>query len=68
MGDFTTLHNVLLPDGLQSIDTRGVTLSDLHDLAETALANDSNQLELVNRQRLTLYMMDVNYESIEIQQ
>lgn len=32
MGDFITIDNVLFPDGLQSVDTRCISFSDLHHL------------------------------------
>ena len=30
--NLTTLHNVLFPNGLKRVDTRGVALANLHDL------------------------------------
>lgn len=48
------VDNVRLADGLQGVDALRITLADLHDLAKAALANDSNQLEVVDPKRLAL--------------
>ncbi len=49
--DFGTRDNVRFADGLESVDTRCVSLSHLHDFAETALADDLEQFEGVHIER-----------------
>lgn len=42
-------------DGFESINSEGVTLADLHDFTETALANNFKKLKAINRKNLPLW-------------
>ena len=48
MRDFSAIHNVCLAYCLQSIDTLGISLADLHDLAETAFSDHGSQFKVIN--------------------
>ena len=48
VGDFAAGDDVLLPDRLEGINPIRVLLHHLHDFAETALANDFEQVEILN--------------------
>jgi hypothetical protein len=48
MRDFPAIDDVRLADGLQSIDTLCIPLADLHNLAETAFANNGSQFKVIN--------------------
>jgi hypothetical protein len=48
MCDLSTIDDMCLADGFQSIDTLCVPLADLHDLAKAAFANDGSQFEIVD--------------------
>ena len=52
--DLSSLYDVLLADGLERIDTGSIAFPDLHDLAEAALADDGDELKVVDSERLTL--------------
>ena len=41
-----------LTNSLKSVDLLGVLLAHLHDFAERALANNSQQLKIINGERL----------------
>ena len=48
MGDLSTIDNVGLAYCLQGIDALSIAFADLHNLAETAFANNGSQFEIVN--------------------
>ena len=48
MCDLSTIHDMCLTYGFQSIDALCVPLADLHNLAKAAFANHSSQLEIIN--------------------
>lgn len=48
MCDLSTIDDMCLADGFQSIDTLCVPLADLHDLAKAAFANDGSQFEIID--------------------
>jgi len=43
-----------LANGLQSVNTLRVPFADLHNLAETAFADDRSQFEIVDGKRVSL--------------
>ena len=54
MSDLSTIHNMGLANGLQSVNTLRVPFADLHNLAETAFADDRSQFEIVDGKRVSL--------------
>jgi hypothetical protein len=48
MRDFPAIDDVRLANGLQSIDTLCIPLTDLHNLAKTAFADDGSQFKVIN--------------------
>jgi hypothetical protein len=54
MCDLSTIHDMCLAYSFQSIDTLGLPLADLHDLAEAALANNGSQFEIIDGEWMTL--------------
>jgi hypothetical protein len=54
MRNFPAIHDVRLAYGFQSIDTLCIPLANLHDLSETAFANNSSQFEVINGKWLAL--------------
>ena len=50
MGDLSTIHNMCLAYGFQSINALCVPLADLHNLAKAALANNGGQFEIIDRE------------------
>ena len=54
MRNLVPINDVRLADRLQGIDTLCITLADLHDLAEAALANDCREFEIIDSQRVAL--------------
>ena len=48
MRDLAAIHNMCLAYCLQGVDTLGISLADLHNLAETAFADYRGQFEIVN--------------------
>ena len=48
MSDLSTIHNMSLANSLQSVNTLRVPFADLHNLAETAFADDRSQFEIVD--------------------
>lgn len=48
MRDFSAIHNVCLAYCLQGIDALGVSLADLHNLAETAFADHRGQFKIID--------------------
>jgi hypothetical protein len=48
MSDLSTIHNMGLANGLQSVYTLRVPFADLHNLAKTALADDRSQFEIID--------------------
>ena len=51
-----------LADGFQGVYSLGVFLSDLHDLSETAFADDLEQIERLYGQRLVTQLFEVNLQ------
>ena len=56
MCDLIAVDDVRLTYGLEGVDSLCVALADLHDLTKTAFANDSNELEVINAQRVALQL------------
>jgi hypothetical protein len=54
MRDFPAIDDVRLANGLQGVDTLCISLADLHNLAETAFANDGSQFKVINGEWLAL--------------
>lgn len=54
MRNLVAVHNVRFADGLQRVNALRVALADLHHLAEAALANDGDQLKVVDPKCLAL--------------
>ena len=54
MSDLSTIHNMGLANGLQCVDTLRVPFADLHNLAETAFADDRSQFEIVDGKWVSL--------------
>ena len=48
MRNLSTIHNMCLAYGFQSVYTLCVPLADLHNLAEAAFANNCGQLEIID--------------------
>jgi len=48
MRDLSTIDNMGLAYSLQGVDTLRIPLADLHNLAETAFANNRGQFEIVD--------------------
>ena len=63
VGDFTRpRRNVGLSDGLQGVDSLCVLLPNLHHLAKTSLADDIQQVKLIDSQRLMSGRLEVDFE------
>ena len=56
------LRDVCLTNGLEGIYPLRILLPDLHDLSETALANDLEQIELLYCQGLMPRRLEVDFE------
>jgi hypothetical protein len=54
MRNLSTIHNMPLAYGLQSVDALGVPLADLHNLAKAAFSNNSCQFKVIDCERMTL--------------
>lgn len=54
MCDLSTIHDMCLAYSFQSIDTLGLPLANLHNLAEAALANNGSQFEIIDGEWMTL--------------
>lgn len=50
MCDFGPRDDVSLADGLEGVDSAGILLHDLHDLAETTLTHDLQQVKVLHLQ------------------
>jgi hypothetical protein len=54
MCDLSTIHDMCLAYGFQSINTLCVPLADLHNLAKAALANNGSQFKIIDGEWVTL--------------
>ena len=54
MRNLVPIDDVRLADRLQGVDTLCITLADLHNFAEAALANDRCEFEIIDSQRVAL--------------
>ena len=54
MSDLSTIHNMGLANGLQSVNTLRVPFADLHNLAKAALADDRSQFKVVDGKGVSL--------------
>ncbi len=48
MGNLSTIHNMCLTYGLQSVDALCVPLADLHNLTKATFANNGGQFEIID--------------------
>ncbi len=48
MRNLSTIHNMCLAYGFQSVDALCVPLADLHNLAKAAFANNGGQFEIID--------------------
>lgn len=48
MRNLSTIHNMCLPYGFQSVDALCVPFADLHNLAKAAFANNGGQFEIID--------------------
>jgi hypothetical protein len=63
MCDFSrSLSDMRFPYSFESIDTLCVLFPDLHDLSETALADDLEQIERIDGQRVVATGLEVDFE------
>jgi hypothetical protein len=48
MRNLSTIHNMCLAYGFQSVDALCVPLADLHNLTKAAFANNGGQFEIID--------------------
>lgn len=58
MCNFRSRDDVSLANGLQGIDSKSITLANLHDFAKGTLADDLEQFKRVDSKRLTLCRLE----------
>jgi hypothetical protein len=54
MRNLSTIHNMCLAYGFQSVDALCVPLADLHNLAKAAFANNGGQFKIIDGEWMTL--------------
>ncbi len=54
MCDLSTIHNMPLTYGFQSVDALCVPLADLHNFAKATFSNNSCQFKVIDCERMTL--------------